>query len=377
LDILQATGLTYLLPFLFIINVVVFFHELGHFWVARECGVRVDVFSIGFGRALFSWVDKHNTIWKIGWLPLGGYVKFFGDENAASNPDAQKLKAMPQNARQDIFHFKPLWQRAAIVAAGPFANFLLAIVIFAGMYTILGQQIATPIVDQVVEASAAERAGFLSGDVVVAIDNKKIKSFSDIRRTVAVSAGKDILFTVERNGRAVDLIARPDLIEETDRFGNQYHIGRLGITSISDPSRMEHVRYDPITSVWLGVRETGFIIEQTFIAIGRIIAGREKADALGGPIRIAQISGQMASLGIIALLNLTAIISVSIGLINLFPIPMLDGGHLLFYGYEAIFRRPMPEKVQAIGMRIGLALVVTLFVFVTWNDLARINPFSK
>jgi len=377
LDILQATGLTYLLPFLFIITVVVFFHELGHFWVARKCGVRVEVFSIGFGRALFSWVDKHNTIWKIGWLPLGGYVKFFGDENAASNPDAQKLKAMPQNARQDIFHFKPLWQRAAIVAAGPFANFLLAIVIFAGMYTILGQQIATPIVDQVVEASAAERAGFLSGDVVVAIDNKKIKSFSDIRRKVAVSAGKDILFTVERGGLAVDLIARPDLIEETDRFGNQYHIGRLGITSISDPSRMEHVRYDPITSVWLGVRETGFIIEQTFIAIGRIIAGREKADALGGPIRIAQISGQMASLGIIALLNLTAIISVSIGLINLFPIPMLDGGHLLFYGYEAIFRRPMPEKVQAIGMRIGLALVVTLFVFVTWNDLARINPFSK
>jgi len=377
LDILQATGLTYLLPFLFIITVVVFFHELGHFWVARKCGVRVEVFSIGFGRALFSWVDKHNTIWKIGWLPLGGYVKFFGDENAASNPDAQKLKAMPQNARQDIFHFKPLWQRAAIVAAGPFANFLLAIVIFAGMYTILGQQIATPIVDQVVEASAAERAGFLSGDVVVAIDNKKIKSFSDIRRKVAVSAGKDILFTVERGGLAVDLIARPDLIEETDRFGNQYHIGRLGITGISDPSRMEHVRYDPITSVWLGVRETGFIIEQTFIAIGRIIAGREKADALGGPIRIAQISGQMASLGIIALLNLTAIISVSIGLINLFPIPMLDGGHLLFYGYEAIFRRPMPEKVQAIGMRIGLALVVTLFVFVTWNDLARINPFSK
>lgn len=366
----------YLLPFLAIITVVVFFHELGHFWVARKCGVKVEAFAIGFGRALTSWTDKHGTVWKICWLPLGGYVKFYGDDSVASNPDADKLAQIAEADREVIFHFKPLWQRAAVVAAGPVANFILAIVIFAGMYTILGERVVTPVVNTVVEQSAADRAGMVTGDVILAVDGEEIVSFTQVRRIVSVNPETDLVFTVERAGVLIDLVARPDLIEEKDRFGNVYRVGRLGFTNTNDPAHITHIRHNPLAAVVKGVEETAFIIEQTFVSLGRIISGRESADALGGPIRIAQISGQMASIGMIALINLAAVLSVSIGLINLFPIPMLDGGHLLFYGFEAVLGKPLPEHVQEIGMRVGLALVLMLFVFVTWNDLTQPNLFN-
>ena len=372
-----ALGLAYIVPFLFVLTIVVFFHELGHFYAARRCGVRVEVFSVGFGRAIASWNDKHGTEWKIGWLPLGGYVKFFGDENEASAPDAEKLKELPDDARGDTLFFKPLWQRAIVVAAGPVANFILAIIIFASLYTLLGQRITDPVIGTVVENSAAELAGMKTGDLITAIDGDEVTTFSQVRRLVTVSAGVPLDFSVERGGVDLLLTATPDRVLEVDRFGNEYHVGRLGVSVNADENTVRHERYNPITALWMGVEESYFIIEQTFVVLGRIIMGRESAESLGGPIRIAQLSGQTATLGFVALINLTAVLSVSIGLINLFPIPMLDGGHLAFYAYEAVFGKPMSERAQEIGMRIGLSMVMMLFIFVTWNDLARLDVFGR
>lgn len=370
-------GLGYILPFLFVLTIVVFFHELGHFSIARRCGVQVEVFSIGFGRAITSWYDKHGTQWKIGWLPLGGYVKFAGDENATSAPDHDKLGAMDKEQREGILFYKPLWQRAAVVAAGPVANFILAIVIFAALYMFLGQRVTDPVVGAVLPESAAERAGFQPDDLILKIDGDAISNFSQVRRVVTVNAAIPLNFTVMRGQNEIDLAAVPDRVLETDRFGNEYFLGRLGISVLANESTTRHIRYNPLTALWMGVEESYFIIEQTFVILGRIIMGRESAESLGGPIRIAQISGQTASMGLVALINLTAVLSVSIGLINLFPIPMLDGGHLVFYAYEAAVGKPLSIKTQEIGMRIGLSLVMMLFIFVTWNDLARLNVFSK
>ena len=376
LDIIFNALFGVVVPFLFVIMVVVFFHELGHFWVARRCGVRVETFSIGFGQTLYSWMDSKGTSWKICLWPLGGYVKFYGDEDAASSPDNKKLKELTEDDQKDIFHFKPLWQRSAVVAAGPIANFILAIVIYACLFTFVGKQISLPIVDTIRENSAAERAGFIPGDLILFIDGSPVESFNDVARTVSVNPDRDLVFVVERSGMEVELVARPELVEDVDNFGNRYRLGRLGITSRPDQTRVSKVYYDPITAIGKGVSETTFIITQTFRSLGGIISGRESADALGGPVKIAQISGQMASLGWVAVFNWIALISVSIGLINLFPIPMLDGGHLLFYSYEAVIGKPMPEKVQEYGMRAGLAFVILLFVFVTWNDVSKISLFN-
>ena len=370
-------GLSYIVPFLFVLTIVVFFHELGHFYAARRCGVRVEVFSVGFGRALASWYDKHGTQWKIGWLPLGGYVKFFGDENEASAPDHEKMQALDDDARQGTLFYKPLWQRSIVVAAGPVANFILAILIFASLYTLFGQRVTDPVVGVIVEDSAAERAGLQIGDLIVEIDGQDITTFSAVRRIVTVNANVPLRFTVDRGGETVNLTATPDRVLETDRFGNEYHLGRLGVAVNASENNIRHVRYNPLTALWMGVEESYFIVEQTFVVLGRIIMGRESAESLGGPIRIAQLSGQTATLGLIALINLTAVLSVSIGLINLFPIPMLDGGHLVFYAYEAVFGKPMSVKAQEIGMRIGLSMVMMLFVFVTWNDLSRLKIFER
>lgn len=370
-------GLSYVVPFLFVLTIVVFFHELGHFYAARRCGVKVEVFSVGFGRSLASWYDKHGTEWKIGWLPLGGYVKFFGDENEASAPDAEKLQALEDDARQDTLFYKPLWQRAIVVAAGPVANFILAIIIFASLYTLFGQRVTDPVVGVVAENSAAERAGMQVGDLILKIDGDEIHTFSEVRRLVTVNANVPLEFVVDRGGAEITLTAIPDRVLEVDRFGNEYHLGRLGVAVNATEDSIRHIRYDPFTAIWMGAEESYFIVEQTFVVLGRIIMGRESAESLGGPIRIAQISGQTATLGLIALINLTAVLSVSIGLINLFPIPMLDGGHLAFYAYEAVAGKPMSEKAQEIGMRIGLSMVMMLFLFVTWNDLSRLKIFDR
>ena len=289
----------------------------------------------------------------------------------------KNLKELPDDARGDTLFFKPLWQRAIVVAAGPVANFILAIIIFASLYTLLGQRITDPVIGTVVENSAAERAGMKTGDLITAIDGDEVTTFSQVRRLVTVSAGVPLDFSVERGDVELMLKITPDRALEVDRFGNEYHVGRLGVSVNADENNIRHERYNPITALWMGVEESYFIIEQTFVVLGRIIMGRESAESLGGPIRIAQLSGQTATLGFVALINLTAVLSVSIGLINLFPIPMLDGGHLAFYAYEAVFGKPMSERAQEIGMRIGLSMVMMLFLFVTWNDLARLDVFGR
>ncbi len=366
----------YLIPFLFVLTVVVFFHELGHFTVARWCGVKVDVFSIGFGREIFGWNDKHGTRWKLSWIPLGGYVKFAGDENAASVPDRERLSHIPLEERAGLFHFKPLSQRAAVVAAGPAANFILAILIFAGIFTFVGRTVATPVADEVTPNSAAALAGFVAGDRIVAIDGSPIASFEEMQRVVSTNGGEELVFEVMRGEERVTLNATPRVQEITDRFGNVHRIPMLGIVRKVDSANIEVVRSDPFTAVWLGAKETWFVTERTLSYIGGIFAGTEDADQLGGPLRIAQVSGQVATIGFAALISMTAMLSVSIGLLNLFPVPMLDGGHLLYYAVEAVRGRPLGEQAQEYGFRIGLALVMMLMIFATWNDLVHLQVFS-
>lgn len=373
---LAASFFSYAAPFVFVLSIVVFFHELGHFQVARWCGVNVDVFSIGFGPEIFGRNDRHGTRWKVCWIPLGGYVKFSGDDNAASTPDREQLESLSKEERAGNFHFKPLWQRAAVVAAGPIANFVLAVVIFAFIFSVIGRVDTSARVDAISPGSAAQEAGFQAGDIVRSINGATIDSFSDMQRIVSSSAGKKLSFVVQRGESQITLEATPKLKEMTDRFGNKHRIGLLGISRKMAAEDRQLKRANPLEAVWLGVREVYFVIDRTFSYLGDVIIGREKADQLGGPLRIAQISGQVASIGFAALVNLAAILSVSIGLINLFPVPMLDGGHLLFYAIEAVRGKPLSERMQEYGYRIGLALVLMLMVFATWNDIVNINWFG-
>jgi regulator of sigma E protease len=359
----------YLVPFLFVLTIVVFFHELGHFLVARWCGIKVLTFSIGFGPEIVGFYDRYGTRWKISAVPLGGYVKFFGDENAASVPDHEGAAAMSEAEKEVSFVHKPVGPRAAVVAAGPIANFILAIAIFAGVFVVVGKQTTTARVDSVQPASAAQIAGFQSGDLVVAINGGKIDSFADMQRIVSVSAGEPLNIEVERGGVHVTLKATPQLRELKDNFGNVHRLGVLGISRSMAPGDIKTQKVAPLQAVVMGVQETWFVVDRTLSYIGGVFTGREAADQLGGPLRIAQVSGQVASAGFVALIHLTAVLSISIGLLNLFPIPLLDGGHLLFYGIEAIRGRPLSERAQEVGFRIGLAIVVMLMIFATFNDI--------
>ena len=357
-----------LLGFLFVLTVVVFFHELGHFLVARWCGVGVKTFSIGFGPEIVGFNDRHGTRWKLSWIPLGGYVQFIDDENAASARH-KSLDELTPAERAASFQNKPLAARAAVVAAGPIANFILAIAIFWAIFALFGERITPAKVDSVNPGSAAERAGFKPGDIVISIDGQKIESFSEMQRIVATSADRPLQFEVARGGATIDLTATPERKEVTDYFGNTVRQGLLGIQRSNTPEDFTLKRHDPLTAFGLAVKECYFIVTQSLAYLWGVVTGRESADQLGGPIRIAQVSGQVASVSFIALVNLVAVLSVSIGLLNLFPIPMLDGGHLLYYSIEAIRGRPLSETTQEIGFRIGLALILMLMIFATWNDL--------
>jgi regulator of sigma E protease len=363
----------YIVPFLFVLTIVVFFHELGHFFVARRCGVRVLVFSIGFGPELLGFTDRHGTRWKVAAIPLGGYVKFFGDENAASVPDAAAVASMTETERRESFFHKSVVQRMAIVAAGPIANFLLAIVIFAGIFMFYGKQTTSARVDSVQPGSAAAAAGFQPGDLIVAIDGRPIESFSDMQRIVSSRAGQKLEFVVDRGGVRHTLSAVPALKEVKDNFGNVHRIGVLGISRSMAPGDVKVQKAGPLDAVAMGVGETWFVIERTMSYLSGVVVGRESADQLGGPIRIAQVSGQVATAGMVALMHLAAVLSVSIGLLNLFPIPLLDGGHLLFYLIEAIRGRPLSERAQEMGFRIGLAIVLMLMIFATFNDILHLT----
>jgi regulator of sigma E protease len=362
----------YIIPFLFVLTIVVFFHELGHFLVARWAGVRVLTFSLGFGPELAGFNDRHGTRWKISAVPLGGYVKFFGDDSEASTPSTEALASMSPEEQAGSFHHKKVGPRAAIVAAGPIANFILAIVIFTCLFTFFGKPSTTARVDKIEANSAAAASGFQVGDVVTDIDGKTIGSFSDMQRMVGIHAGDKLTFTVKRGDSSLQLQGTPELREVKDPFGNAHRLGVMGITRATAPGDVVTERVDPATAFWLGIKETWFVVDRTFAYIGGVFTGREAADQVGGPLRIAQISGQVATIGLAALIHLAAVLSISIGLLNLFPVPLLDGGHLLFYAVEAVRGRPLSIRAQEMGFRIGLALVLMLMVFATYNDILHL-----
>jgi regulator of sigma E protease len=454
----------YVVPFLFVLTIVVFFHELGHFLIARWCGVRVLTFSIGFGPELVGFNDRRGTRWKLSAIPLGGYVKFFGDDNAASVPDQDALAQMNDAEQRDSFFYKPVWRRAAIVAAGPIANFILAIAIFAALALLLGKQVTVPRLDEVKAGTAAAAAGFKPGDIVVSINGKPVEGFGEVQRVVAMNPNVPLTFVVDRGGAPATITATPQQREERDRFGNVQRlgaldiagpimparvvslvpgsaaanagfevgdrvrkidgtpiasfndlrnivgaspekplefevdrggrivvlratptphnekdpsgatkrVGQLGISGGYEPADTKAIKYGPLGALSNGISETWFVIERTLSYIGGVVVGKESVDQLGGPIRIAQVSGQVATAGFVPLINLAAVLSISIGLLNLFPIPLLDGGHLLFYAIEAARGRPLSERAMEYGFRFGLAVVLLLMLFATYNDLLHL-----
>ncbi len=357
--------------FLFILTVIVFFHELGHYAVARANGVRVEVFSIGFGPELFGWNSKSGTRWKVSLLPLGGYVKMFGETMSGAGDEDQA--ELTEEEKSVSFHQKRLGQRAAIVVAGPLANFLLAIVVLSVLFATDGQPFTPPVAGVIQPGSAAEAAGMKAGDRFVMVDGQAIERFEDVQVIVRMAPGRELIIVVHRDGREITLKAVPKHHTVVDRFGNETKMGLLGV-SRSGPI---YVRHGPVESVYRAVLDTWRISIFTLEAVGQIITGARSADGLGGPIRIAQLSGQVAELGLSKLFWFLAVLSMNLGLINLFPIPMLDGGHLVFYGIEAIQGRAVSDRFMEYGFRIGLGLVVSLFVFVTVQDLLRFNAITE
>jgi regulator of sigma E protease len=370
---LGSSALGYIVPFLFVLTIVVFFHELGHFLVARWCGVAVKVFSIGFGPELFGFNDRKGTRWRLSLIPLGGYVKFLGDENEASGSRRAALDSLAPVDRARAFAAKGVGARAAIVAAGPIANFILAIVIFTGIFAVYGREVMTPRVDGVQPASAAEKAGFVAGDVVLSIDGTKVTSFTDLQRLVSDRAGQTLQVVVRRGNEEKTLAVQPELREMSDRFGNKQRIGVLGVSHDASGPDAVVERYSLPQAAVIATQETWFFATRTLSYLLAVVVGRESADQLGGPIRVASVSAQVATLGIVALINLAAILSISIGLINLFPVPMLDGGHLLFFAIEAIRGKPLSERVQDVGFGLGFAAVLALMIFATWNDIIHLS----
>ncbi len=362
----------YILPFLFVLSLVVFFHELGHFLIGRWCGVKVDAFSLGFGPELFGFNDRYGTHWRLAALPLGGYVKFHGDANGASMTDAAAVAAMSPEDRAVSFIAQNVWKRAAIVAAGPIANFILAIVIFTGIFYVNGRAILLPAVDSVAADSAAEAAGFQPGDLILAIDGVKVDSFEEMQRIVQTESDTELVFTVDRGGKVLELVATPRRRDVVTAFGTT-RVGILGVQSKGKPENWHIRHYDFVDSMKLAGTETWWVIARTGGYLKGLVVGTETADQLSGPIRIAEVSGAMAKIGLGALLNLAAILSISVGLLNLFPIPLLDGGHLFYYAVEVIRGKAMNDKAQQFGFKIGLMLVTSLMIFATYNDILRLT----
>lgn len=365
--------LFYAVPFLFVLTLVVFVHEWGHYKVGRWCGVDVQTFSVGFGRELFGWTDKHGTRWRFAAIPLGGYVKFAGDANAASaGADSGALSTMTEEQRRRTLPGATLGRRSAIVAAGPAANFIFAILVFAGIVMAFGKTVIAPRVDRIFPDSAAASAGLRQGDLIMAIDGVEVSSFDEVRRIVSINAETPLMFSIDRDGARMTLRLTPALVERRHSLGVE-RVGVIGISAANRPEDVKARTYGPVEALTYGALESWFIVTRTFDYLGKLVTGREKADQLSGVIHIAEVSGHVASTGgIISLLTLAAVLSVSIGLMNLFPIPMLDGGHLVFYAFEALRGRPLSERIQEYAFRAGIAFVLVLTVFVTWNDIMRI-----
>jgi regulator of sigma E protease len=367
------SALGYAIPFLIVLSIVVFFHELGHFLVARFFGVKVEAFSIGFGPELYGWNDRYDTRWRISAVPLGGYVKFFGDETVASKPEMlEKLEQYDEATRKQLFQLKPVGQRALVVLAGPVANFILTIFIFSTLFMTVGKAIVEPRIGEVMAESPAQTAGFKAHDLILSIDGQAITSFSEVQRFIGMSGGQPMKIKIQRGQDLLDLSVTPRLDTVNDKIGGAQKAWLIGLRSESGSQYLRFERYDPLTSFGMATQETWFFMGRTLAFFHDLFTGQAHLKDLGGPIRIAQVSGNAAEAGPIALITLTALLSVSIGILNLFPIPMLDGGHLVFYAVEALRKRPLSEKMQEIGFRIGLAVVLTFAVLVTWNDLTRL-----
>ena len=364
IDLIWTNGLS----FIFILSVIVFVHEMGHYLIARYNGVGIDVFSIGFGPEIFGWNDSTGTRWKVSLLPLGGYVKMFGDADAASTP-GEDLPEMTSQDKEISFHHKRLAQRSAIVLGGPLANFILAVFILAIMFATVGQRFTPALISIVQPDGAAAEAGMIPGDRITAIGDTKIERFEMVQRIVRASVGETLVFTVERDGAVIQMDMTPREVEVTDDFGNIQQYGQIGVGR----KGVELVRHGPVYAIWAAVEETASLTMATLDVLGQIISGNRTAKELGGPIRIAQISGQVAEDGLVTVFWFMALLSINLGLINLFPVPMLDGGHLLFYVYEAIRGKPLGERAQEYGFRVGLAMVLSLMIFATWNDIVQLH----
>lgn len=362
----------YIVPFLIVLTIVVFVHEMGHYLVGRWCGIRILTFSVGFGPELIGFDDRNGTRWRLSAIPLGGYVKFLGDENAASVADNAAIDAMPSEDREKTFAGANVWKRFATVAAGPIANFILAIVIFAVMFSLYGKPVSDPVVSEVRPDSAALEAGVRPGDIIVGVDGRRITTFEQLRRYVSPRPEVPVVLQVDRDGRILDIPLVPRRTEIEDQFGNKMEVGLLGVATDPTAGNFRRVELNPVEAVAEGVGASWYIVSRTVGYITNIFRGREKPDQLGGPIRVAKMSGQMATLGPDALLQLAAVLSVSIGFLNLLPIPILDGGHLMFYAIEIIRGKPVGERSLEIAYRIGLSLILMLMIFATWNDVTSL-----
>lgn len=363
----------YIGPFVFVLTIVVFFHELGHFLIGRWCGVKVDAFSLGFGPEIAAFVDRRGTRWRLAWIPLGGYVKFHGDANGASGGKSGDADAMPDDERKVSFFAQPVWKRAAIVAAGPAASFLLGILIFIGSFYFEGRTTLAPVIEKVRAGEAAEMAGLQPGDLIVSIDGRPIAGWGEMQRIVQSSPEIALNFVVQRGSKEVPLTVTPNRRDVQTPFGKN-RVGLIGIEPSTDARSYIHQSYSLGQSTSMAFRETGFIVERTVSYIVGVFAGRESTEQISGPIRIAEISGEIAKVSIWAVISLAGILSISIGLLNLAPIPLLDGGHLLYYLIEALKGGPLTERNQELGFRVGLGLVMALMLFATFNDILHVGP---
>ena len=368
--------LNYIIPFLFLILVVVFIHEYGHFYFAKKFGVGVTDFSIGFGKEIFGWNDRSGTRWKICMIPLGGYVKFFGDRNVFSQADQEKILKQYNKEDQDkLFVLKPLYQRVLIVFGGPLANFLLAILIFFSVYMFAGKDFTPAVINEVQKNSPAITAGLKVNDIIVSIDDNEVKSIMEVSKFIMMSTDDFINFTITRSGQNLTFRVKPNLVEGEDNLGNKIKKRMVGIKLGAYNNQVNHVKLGPVKALFYAVNEVYYVSISSLKYIGGMITGSGDSSQLGGPIRIAKISGQVAEFGILPFISLMAYISISLGLINLFPIPMLDGGHLMFYGIEKVLGRPLSQKVQEGFFRIGMFLLLSLMFFTTFNDLKDLGLF--
>ncbi|MET0501080.1 MAG: RIP metalloprotease [Candidatus Binatia bacterium] len=371
LSIFNTDGLLIgtVLPFLFVLTVVVFVHEMGHYLVGRWCGIGAQAFSIGFGPELLGFTDRRGTRWKLSAIPLGGYVKFAGEMNVTSTPSVEAGRELSEEELRSAFHTQPVWKRAATVFAGPLFNFLLTIAVFAVMFSIYGKVVSQPVVAEVRANSPAQRAGILPGDRFATVDGNPVSTFADVQRLVQGRTGDSIVFVMRRGDQDITLVAMPEATEQKDALGNAIKIGTIGVINNQESGKPEHIKLGPAAAVSEGVAETGYILVRTGQFFKRLVVGREDKCQLGGPIRIAKMSGQAAREGFEWLVQLIALLSAGIGFLNLLPIPPLDGGHLAFYAYEAVFRRPVSERVMEAVYRTGMLVVLGFMGFVFWNDI--------